>query len=85
MKIKLPIPHDYARPEEFFDQLELAIYHARKSYEKILAKYSAEDIKQMNDTPYVKFLLPLLGDELDRGLDKDDELRQEIEIEILEM
>lgn len=36
MRIVFPEARDYAgREDEFFEQMELAVYHARKSWQKI--------------------------------------------------
>lgn len=54
MKIYLPNPDDYVNDiMGYLDQMELCVHHARKSAEKILSKYSEEDIKAGNDTPWI--------------------------------
>jgi hypothetical protein len=93
MKIQLPNPNDYLHKEDqFWEQLELAIYHAKKSWEKIKKTYSSEDEK--NDLyPWIAFTLPSeIENALDdatneKGLliDPNYEKRQEISISIEEL
>jgi hypothetical protein len=86
MKIKLPNPNDF--PNDvigFLDQLELCVHHAKKAAEKILAKYSIEDIENGNDTPYMTFASPTLtGEEFDK-FDPDAQWIEDIELEIAEI
>jgi hypothetical protein len=87
MKIKLPNPIEFDTKTyyEFFDQLELSVYHARKSFERTMQKYSTEDIEKANDTPYIVYNLPNLNEDLLDKEDPNNEQRQEIEISIVEM
>lgn len=85
MKIKLPNPDDYGNDVMgFLEQMELCVHHAKKSAEKILAKYSEEDIKEGNDTPYVVFRHPQIDYEKYYEI-IDNQLDQDIEIEVAEV
>jgi len=75
MKVHLPNPDDYLNDiHGFLDQMELCVHHARKSAEKILARYSKEDIEEGNDTPWICFRIPAfdIEDELGKDLQKAD-------------
>lgn len=75
MKIHFPNPDDYINDiGGFLDQLELCIHHARKASAKILANYSAEDLKEGNDTPWISFRLPAFDNdnELSKVLNEED-------------
>jgi hypothetical protein len=86
MKIKLPNPVDYVNDVMgFLDQMELCVHHAKKSAEKILAKYSDEDITKGNDTPYIEFVSPVLTGEAFEKFDPDAEWRHDLELEISEL
>lgn len=98
MKIKLPNPEDYVNDiMGFLDQMELCIHHAKKSAEKILSKYSPEDIEKGEDTPWIEFASPYLenlpgfcdstnsGIEKRDYLDPDQEWRHDLELEIVEL
>lgn len=90
MKIVFPDPDDFVNDiPGFLDQMELCIYHARKSAEKILAKYSEADVKEGKDTPWIQFNLGLLREnaELNKAIediDPDMEIENHIELEIVE-
>lgn len=85
MKIKLPNPDDYLHKEhQFWEQLELSIYHAKKAWEKVLATYAPE---QDEEYPWLSFSHEqAIEDALDSAaVDKDYKERQEIAIEINEL
>ena len=89
MKIQFPTPQDFLHREQlFFEQLELAIYHAKKSWDKIKAQYTEEDEKNEN-YPWLSFGLEIESDErvekLFEEIDPDYEKRQEISLEITEL
>lgn len=85
MKIKLPEPNDYLDDVlGYIDQLELCVFHARKSADKILSKYSEQSLKEGNDTPYITFSSPKITGKLDL-IDPDEEWRNDLFIEIVEM
>ena len=88
MKINLPNPDNYLHEEDaFWEQLELAIYHAKKAWEKTKKRYTAEDIKEEN-YPWLSFSLGIdkapFSDHIDE-IDPDYKDRQEIAIEINEL
>lgn len=91
MKIQFPNPDNYTNDiMGFLDQLELCIHHARKSAEKILSKYSEEDLKNGNNTPWIGFNLGLLerNDKLKQAVEEIDGdlfIEQDIELEIFEL
>ena len=75
MKINLPNPDDYFNDiMGFLDQMELCVHHARKSAEKILSKYSEEDIKEGNDAPWIALRIPAFdqNNELSKALEEAD-------------
>jgi hypothetical protein len=75
MKINLPNPDEYVNDiMGFLDQMELSVHHARKSAEKILSKYSLEDIKEGNDTPWITLRIPAFDEnnELSKALEEAD-------------
>lgn len=93
MKIQLPNPTDYLhREDEFWEQLELSIYHAKKSWDKVKKRYKDEDVKEEN-YPWIAFRHSLdienaLDDAKDKEgnfVDNDYEGRQEISISIEEL
>ena len=73
MKIKFPNPDEYDDDfGMFFEQLELCIHHARKSWEKIKDK-----------EPFVSFRVEVLSNDYDKYAEILDERKeQEISIEI---
>lgn len=91
MRIQLPNPHDYLfKEDQFWEQLDLSIYHAKKVWEKVKKQYDPTDT---NSYPWIQFNLPdAIDDLIDEAQDKEgnllDEnrnLRQEISIGIEEM
>jgi flagellar biosynthesis chaperone FliJ len=85
MKIQLPNPSEYIHKEEqFWDQLELSIYHAKKSWEKIRRTYTEEEIKNEN-YPWLSFSHE---DHIEEAIDGKEKIeyedRQSISIEINE-
>lgn len=86
MKIKLPNPADYLLDEDsFWEQLDLAIYHAKKSWEKVLKKHSPDD---KDNYPWLSFTLePHIEKAIDDARVEKHEYddRQEISIEINEL
>jgi len=93
MKIQLPNPDEYLHNEdEFWEQLDLAIYHAKKSWEKIKKRYDEADAKVEN-YPWLAFRHELkIENALDDAKDKDGNYiddgykeRQEINISIEEL
>jgi len=87
MKINLPNPEEYLHKEDlFFEQLELSIYHAKKSWEKVKKQY---DPNNKDDYPWLSFTLGIAADKkvadfLDQ-VDPDYDERQGISIEINEL
>lgn len=90
MKINLPNPDDFANDVMgFLDQLELSVHHARKSAEKILAKYSPEDIEKGN-APWITLRISAFDEqnELSKALeeaDPDRSIEKEIVLSIEEL
>lgn len=84
MKIRLPNPSDYeSNIDAFFEQLELSVYHAQKSWEKIKKNLSEEELLDENERPYLLYRLPFLEENYDKYSEILDGLKhQEIEIEI---
>lgn len=91
MRIKLPNPNEYLHREDlFFGQLELAIYHAKKSWAKIKKQYDPEN---KDDYPWLAFRFEKeLEDAIDDARDKHGvlvdpnfELRQDITLAIEEL
>lgn len=91
MKIHLPNPDDYVTDiMGFLDQMELCVHHARKSAEKILSRYSKEDIEEGNDAPWIALRITAFDEnsELSRELmelDPDRNIEKEIILSIEEM
>lgn len=86
MKINLPNPSEYLHKEDqFFDQLELAIYHAKKSWEKVKKTYTEEDEKN-EYYPWLSFTHePHIEDLFDGKERIENTDRQNIAIEINEL
>jgi hypothetical protein len=84
MKIKLPNPNDFLHDEDsFWEQLELAIYHAKKSWIATKKKYPASD---KNDYPWLSFVHEDHIEGLFEGKEKEENRdRQEISIEVNEL
>lgn len=88
MKIQLPNPSDYQGKEDmFWEQLELSLYHAKKSWQKVKRTYSEQD---KENYPWLSFSLGIDKGEVSNFLDSekidpDYKDRQEISIEINEM
>ena len=91
MKINLPNPNHYLhREDQFFDQLELAIFHAKKAWGKVRAHYpAAGDPAAEHDYPWLSFDLKIdsgkIRELLDSEIDPESEDRQDIAIEINEL
>lgn len=85
MKIKLPNPNDYLHKEDmFWDQLELAIYHAKKAWEKVRKIYTEAD--DASSYPWLSFTHESHIEDLFEGKEKEEYAdRQEISIEINEL
>lgn len=85
MKIKFPDPTEFKTDiDGFFDQLELSVYHARKSWEKIKISYSKEQLEDDSTSPWCTFRHPFLDNNYDKyAVDiLDPGKDQDIEIEI---
>lgn len=83
MKIVFPKPEDYLHREDaFFEQMELALYHAKKAWQKIAAQPRYK--KDEGDYPWLRFVLP---DDLEKALEKvdPDYKRREIALDIQEL
>lgn len=82
MKIQLPNPNDFLyKEDQFWEQLELSIYHAKKSWEKIKKNYPEDN----NDNqPWLSFSHK---ENIEKKLNEDEFLEdsQEISIEINEL
>lgn len=53
MKIQFPNPQDYLHKEDlFFEQLELCIFHAKKSWDKVKKRYDPDN---KDDYPWLAF------------------------------
>lgn len=86
VKISLPNPNDFHdKPEQYFRQLELAIHHARKSYEELK---NSDDISEDFYITYRHPEIDLHNQELDDEsfvkihVDQENEGMQNIEIEL---
>lgn len=78
MKVRLPNPTDYDNVDGFLEQLELSIYHTKKSWEKIKKSLDPDA-----ETPYVIFRVSVLQDNYEKYYDIiDNQKEQEIDIEI---
>lgn len=82
MKIQFPNPTDFCGREElFFEQLELSIFHAKKSWRSLLN----QSIVDGKEKPWIKFgFEDVILDAIDK-VDPDQEICQEISIEIMEL
>lgn len=80
MKIRLPNPIDFLGKEEmFFEQLELSLYHAKKTWLKISKTYDKNI-----EYPWILFVHT---EEIEEAMDKvdpDGKDRGNIDIEIVE-
>lgn len=82
MKIRLPNPKDFlGREAMFFEQMELSIYHAKKSWEKISKTYD-----EGGDYPWLSFTHEHEIEKAidDSKVDGDYETRGNIDLEIVE-
>ena len=85
MKIQLPNPFDFLHKEDqFFEQLELSLYHTKKAWDKVKKNYTEEDVKN-EQYPWLSFVHePHIEKLFDGKEDEGYKDRQEIAIEINE-
>lgn len=84
MKILLPNPDDF-EIDDFIDQLELCIYHLKKSWAKIKSKYTVEELEKLQEdgTLGISFRVKPLDEDYDtyfKIIDNRDDQKIELEI-----
>lgn len=84
MKIKLPNPDDYDGDfDSFLEQLELCVHHAKKSWDKLKARYTPEQLNTDGDRPYISYRVNVLWNNYDEQYKLIDSRKdQDIDIEI---